>query len=119
MATDENKALLRRFIELWSTGNVALADEFVRADLLDHTLLPGLPSGLAGFKLMVRGFRAAFPDLRITIEDLLAQGDKAAARMTFRGTQRGEFQDIPPTGKSITMSAIALLRFKDSAVVEQ
>jgi steroid delta-isomerase-like uncharacterized protein len=119
MATDENKALLRRFIDLWSTGNVALADEFVRTDLLDHTLLPGLPPGLAGFKLMVRGYRAAFPDLRVTIDDLLAQGDKAAARVTFRGTQRGEFQDIPPTGKSITMSAIALLRFKDGAVVEQ
>ena len=116
MATDENKALLRRFIELWSTGNVALADEFVSADLLDHTLLPGLPPGLAGFKLMVRGFRAAFPDLRVTIDDLLAEGDKAAARVTFRGTQRGEFQDIPPSGKSITMSAIALLRFEDGAV---
>jgi steroid delta-isomerase-like uncharacterized protein len=119
MATDENKALLRRFIELWSTGNVALADEFVRADLSDHALLPGLPSGLAGFKLMVRSFRAAFPDLRVTIDDLMAQDDKAAARMTFRGTQRGEFQDIPPSGKSITMGAIGMLRFKDGKVMEQ
>jgi steroid delta-isomerase-like uncharacterized protein len=118
MATEENKALLRRFIELWNTGNVAVADEFVSAELIDHTLLPGLLAGLAGFKLMVGGFRAAFPDLRITIDDLIAQGDKAAARVTFRGTHQGEFQGIPPTGKSFTMGAIGMLRFKDGEVVE-
>jgi steroid delta-isomerase-like uncharacterized protein len=118
MATEENKALLRRFIELWNTGNVAAADEFVSLDLMDHTLLPGLPPGLAGFKLMVSGFRAAFPDLRITIDDLIAQGDKAAARVTFRGTHQGEFQGIPPTGQTFTMGAIGLLRFKAGEVVE-
>jgi steroid delta-isomerase-like uncharacterized protein len=118
MATEENKALLRRFIELWNTGQVTTADEFVNPDLVDHTLLPGLPPGLAGFKLMVRGFRAAFPDLRISIDDLMAQGDKAAARVTFRGTQHGEFQGLPPTGKSFTMGAIGILRFKNGEVVE-
>lgn len=118
MATEENKALLRRFIELWNTGNLAMADEFVNPDLVDHTLLPGLPPGLAGFKLMVSGFRAAFPDLRISIDDLIAQEDKAAARVTFRGTQQGEFQGIPPTGNAFTMAAIGLLRFKKGEVVE-
>jgi steroid delta-isomerase-like uncharacterized protein len=118
MATEENKALLRRFIELWNTGNVAAADEFVSADLVDHSLPPGLPPGLAGFKLLVGGFRAAFPDLRITIDHLMAQGDKAAARVTFCGTQRGEFQGIPATGKSFTMGAIGILRFKEGEVVE-
>ena len=118
MATEENKALLRRFIEIWNTGNLATADEFVSADLIDHSLPPGLPPGLAGFKLLVSGFRAAFPDLRITIDDLMAQGDKAAARVTFRGTQRGEFQGIPATGKSFTMGAIGILRFKAGEVVE-
>jgi steroid delta-isomerase-like uncharacterized protein len=118
MATEENKALLRRFIELWNTGNIATADEFINPDLNDHTLLPGLPSGLAGFKLMVGGFRAAFPDLRVTIHELIAQGDKAAARVTFRGTHQGEFQGIPPTGNSFIMGAIGILRFKEGEVVE-
>jgi steroid delta-isomerase-like uncharacterized protein len=118
MATEENKALLRRFIEIWNTGNVAMADEFVNANLVDHSLPPGLPPGLAGFKLLVSGFRAAFPDLRITIDDLMAQGDKAAARVTFRGTQQGEFQGIPATAKSFTMGAIGLLRFEAGEVVE-
>ena len=57
MATQENKALLRRFIAIWNTGDVATADEFVSADLVDHSLPPGLPAGLAGFKLLVGGFR--------------------------------------------------------------
>jgi steroid delta-isomerase-like uncharacterized protein len=118
MATEENKALLRRFIEIWNTGNVAAADEFANAGLVDHSLPPGLPPGLAGFKLLVSGFRTAFPDLRITIDHLMAQEDKAAARVTFRGTQQGEFQGIPPTGKSFSMGAIGILRFKNGEVVE-
>lgn len=118
MATEENKALLRRFIELWNTGNVTAADEFVSTALVDHSLPPGLPPGLAGFKLLVGSFRTAFPDLRITIDDLMAQGDKAAARVTFRGTQQGEFQGIPATGKSFTMGAIGILRFKAGEIVE-
>src|SRR6185295_4368167 len=118
MPAQENKALLRRFIELWSTGNLPAADEFVRADLIDHTLPPDLPPGLAGFKLLVGGFRAAFPDLNVSIDDLIAQSDKAAARVTFHGTHRGTFQSIPATGKTISMGAIGILRFEGSEIVE-
>src|SRR4051794_9141699 len=109
MPTQENKALLRRFIELWSIGNLAAADEFVRPDLIDHTLPSDQPPGLMGFKMLVGGFRAAFPDLYVSIENLIAQGDQAAARVTFHGTQCGTFQDIPATGKTIAMGAIGIL----------
>ena len=118
MSAEENKALLRRFIDIWSTGNVATADEFISADLIDHSLPPGLPSGLAGFKLLVAGFRTAFPDLHVTIDDIVAQGGKAAGRVTFRGTHRGAFQGIPATGKTITMGAIGILRFEGGETVE-
>jgi steroid delta-isomerase-like uncharacterized protein len=118
MATEEHKALLRRFINIWNTGNTAAADEFVRADLIDHSLPPGLPPGLAGFKLLVAGFRGAFPDLHITIDDLIAQNDKAAARVTFHGTQRGEFQGLPASGRSFNMGAIGILRFEAGQVAE-
>jgi steroid delta-isomerase-like uncharacterized protein len=118
MPAQENKALLRRFIELWSTGNLTAADEFVRADLIDHTLPPDLPPGLAGFKLLVGGFRAAFPNLNVSIDDLIAQGDKAAARVTFHGTHRGTFQGIPATGKTVRMGAIGILRFDGGEIVE-
>lgn len=118
MSTEINKTLLRRFLEIWSTGNTAAADEFVSPDLIDHTLMPGLPPGLAGFKMQVGGFRAAFPDLRVSVDDLIAQGDKAAARVTFRGTHRGDFVGIPATGNAITMGAIGILRFEGGEVVE-
>lgn len=118
MPTQENKALLRRFIELWSTGNLTAADEFVRADLIDHTLPPDLPPGLVGFKMLVGGFRAAFPDLNVSIDDLIAQDDKAAARVTFHGTHRGTFQGIPATGRRMSMGAIGILRFDRGEIVE-
>lgn len=118
MTTDLNKALLRRFIEIWNTGDVAAADEFVAPDLLDHTLPPGLPPGLAGFKLLVGSFRAAFPDLSVTVDEVMAQGDKAAARVTFRGTHLGEFQGISATGNVMAMGAIGILRFDAGMTVE-
>jgi len=118
ISTEINKTLLRRFLELWSTGNTAAADEFIRADLIDHTLMSSLPPGLAGFKLQVGGFRTAFPDLHVSVDDLIAQGDGAAARITFRGTHRGEFVGVPATGNSVTMGAIGILRFDGGEVVE-
>jgi steroid delta-isomerase-like uncharacterized protein len=118
MSADQYKALLRRFIDLWNTGQTDAADEFVSADLVDHTLPPGLPPGLAGFKLLVSAFRSAFPDLQITIDEVVAQGDRAAGRVTFRGTHRGMFQGIPATGNTFTMGAIGILRFVRDEVVE-
>jgi steroid delta-isomerase-like uncharacterized protein len=118
MSTDQHKALLRRFIDLWNTGHTRAADEFVSPDLVDHSLPPGMPPGLEGFKLLVQTFRSAFPDLQITIDELAAQDDRATARVTFRGTHQGEFQGIAPTGKTFTMAAIGMLRFADALVME-
>lgn len=118
MSTDQHKALLRRFIDLWNTGQTAAADEFVSPDLVDHSLPPGMPPGREGFTLLVQTFRGAFPDLQITIDEIAAQHDRATARVTFRGTHRGEFQGIAATGKAFTMGAIGVLRFADALVVE-
>ena len=118
MSLDQHKALLRRFIDLWNSGQTDAADEFVSSNLVDHSLPPGLPPGLAGFRLLVQSFRSAFPDLQITIDELAAENDRAAARVTFRGTHRGEFQGIPATGKAFTMGAIGILRFERATVME-
>ena len=118
MPPDQHKALLRRFIDLWNSGQIDAADEFVSPQLVDHSLPPGLPPGLVGFKLLVQTFRDAFPDLHITIDEIAAQSDRATARVTFRGTHRGEFQGIPTTGKTFTMGAIGILRFERATVVE-
>lgn len=118
MSPDQHKALLRRFIDLWNSGQIDAADEFVSPQLVDHSLPPGLPPGLVGFKLLVQTFRDAFPDLHITIDEIAAQTDRAAARVTFHGTHRGAFQGIPATGKTFTMGAIGILRFERATVVE-
>ncbi len=81
MSTDQHKALLRRFIDLWNTGQTTAAAEFVHPNLVDHSLPPGMPPGLDGFKLLVQIFRGAFPDLHITIDEIAAQGDRATARV--------------------------------------
>lgn len=118
MSADQHKALLRRFIDLWNTGETNTADEFVSPELVDHSLPAGVPPGREGFKQLVQTFRSAFPDLHITIDEIAAQGERAAARVTFRGTHGGEFQGIPATGKRFMMGAIGILRFERAMVVE-
>jgi steroid delta-isomerase-like uncharacterized protein len=113
-----NKALVRRGIEeVYNRGNLASVDEFAASDFVIH-----LPSedinGPAGAKRYVAALRAAFPDLHITIEDQIAEGDRVVTRWTARGTHAGEFQGIPPTGKRGSMTGIDIDRVADGKVVE-
>jgi steroid delta-isomerase-like uncharacterized protein len=118
MSTEENKTLARRLFEIFGTGDLALADELIAADVIDHQALPGMPPGREGFKQFVSIFHAAFPDLHVTVEDLIAEGDKVVGRTTMRGTHQGEFMGIPPTGKQCTISGIDIIRFANGQVVE-
>ena len=117
--SEENKALLRRFIEeVANKGNLAVIDEIISADVVDHNPQPGQPSGREGVKQNFNMFRTAFPDLHITIDDMVAEGDKVAARMTMRGTHRGELMGIPPTGKQVVFSSIEIDRFSGGQCVD-
>ena len=100
MSADEHKALVRRFEEeAWNRRNPPVVDALFAPDYVAH--LPGVPPlDRAGHRDFIAAFQVAFPDGRSTTEDLLAEGDRVAWRWTFRGTQRGEFQEIPPTGKA-------------------
>ena len=118
MSTEENKAVLRRlYEEVWSQGNLATVDELLAADYVLHDPAH-LVRGPEGFKAYVSAFRAAFPDLHAKVEDQIAEGDMAAMRFTARGTHKGEFQGIPPTGKQITLSGINIQRFVDGKIAE-
>src|SRR5437867_2463734 len=109
MSAEENKALYRRVLEEnISQGNMAVADELIAPDILDHTNPPGLQHGIASHKAVVTLFRTAFPDLQVKIENMLAEGDKVVARTTIRGTHQGPFFGIPPTGKQIAISGIQI-----------
>ena len=118
MTTEDNKALMRRIYEVFNTGNLALADEVIAADAVDHQAMPGMAPGREGFKQLVTMFRAAFPDLECIIEDMLAEGDKVVTRLTMRGTHQGELMGIAPTGRPITVTGIDIVRFAQGQVVE-
>ena len=120
MSIEQNKALFRRMLEeVLSQGNISLIDELVAPDVVEHEALPpGVPAGREGVKLMFTMFRGAFPDLNATVDDIIAEDDKVAARSTWSGTHQGEFMGIPPTGKRVSFGVIDIFRVANGVVVE-
>ena len=100
--SDANKALTRRFIdEVFSKGNLAAVDELVADDFVDHSPPPDVPPDKVGMKQIVEMFRSAFPDLTVTVEDMVAEGDKVAVRVVTHGTHQGELMGIAATGRTV------------------
>jgi steroid delta-isomerase-like uncharacterized protein len=119
MGTEENKAIVRRFIdEVWNDGNVDVIDEIITADAIDHNPNPGQPPGSEGVKWVVRTFRAAMPDLHMELHDQIAEGSTVVSRWTFSGTQQGELFGIPSTGKRVSVSGIDVIRVADGKMNE-
>jgi steroid delta-isomerase-like uncharacterized protein len=119
MSTEDNKALIRRFYdEVFNKKNRAAIDEFFAPDHVDHTLPPGLPVDTEGTKQAIAMTLSGFPDLRVTIEDMIAEGDKVVIRFTTHGTQQGTLGGIPPTGKQVAVSTIEITRIEGGKIVE-
>jgi predicted ester cyclase len=115
---DENKALMRRFIEeVWNKGNLQVADEIFHPAATSPSA-PQLPPGPAGVRIIAEMFRSAFPDFRMTIEDLIAEEDIVVARFTQGGTHRGTFMGAAPTGRQVQFTEIGILRVAGGKVVE-
>ena len=120
MSAEANKAAICHYIEeAWNKGNVDIMDELMAAHYARHMAISAPPLTREGQKQRILGFRRAFPDLRLTIEDMVAEGEKVSFRLTLRGTHRGEFMRVPPTGKQIVVGAVDVARFEDGKVVEQ
>jgi steroid delta-isomerase-like uncharacterized protein len=117
----DNKAFVRRFVEeYWNQGNLALAAEFVAADWVRIELFsPDKLYGVTGAQQAATKWRSAFPDLHLTINDMIAEGDKVATYWTFTGTHRGELDGIAPTGKQVTTSGISISRIANGRFVEE
>jgi steroid delta-isomerase-like uncharacterized protein len=111
-----NKQLLLRVYDAFNTGKVDDLDAFVAKDFVDHT--PGIAPGLEGLKQSILGARAAFPDLKIIAEDLIAEGDKVVSRGSWTGTQTGPFGGLPPNGKKVMVSGIDIIRIENGMIVE-
>ncbi len=118
MSAEENKALVRRFVEeFWNEGNIATANELVAVDAGIH-LPTGEVVGLGGLKGFAGAWRGAFPDWHSTVEELVAEGDRVAERWTGRGTHLGELQGVPPTGKRVEAPGSVFYRIVGGKIVE-
>ena len=120
MSEAENKTLARRFNEdVWGRGDQAALEELLDPDFVDHDALPGQPPGREGHKQILAAFRSAFPDLNVTTEDIVAEGDKVVSRWTAHGTHQGELLGIAPTGNGVTIKWIDVLRVAEGRMVER
>lgn len=119
MSVDANKALYRRwFEEVVTGGDLELADQLLTEDYALH--LSGLPGPVdrAGHKQLVAMFRSAFPDWVESVEDVIAENDRVVVRVTGTGTHRGEFQGIPPTGRSVRAAGVGICRIVGGRIAE-
>jgi steroid delta-isomerase-like uncharacterized protein len=117
MALESNKALVGRYIEMWETGNVALADEILAAEYVDHTHPDRLP-GPEPVKQEVLAFRAGFSDVSITVEQMIGEADLVAFRFTLRATHRATFAGFAPTGKAVVLTGGDFIRIAGGKMVE-
>jgi steroid delta-isomerase-like uncharacterized protein len=105
------KTISRRVTEEgFAQGKVEVIEELVAEDVVNHdeTVPPEIPSGREGIKVLAQGYKTAFPDMVVAVEDQIAEGDKVATRWTARGTHQGDLMGIPATGKEARVTGIPL-----------
>lgn len=114
-----NKALICRwFEEVWNQQREATIDELLLPDCLIHGIAEGPVRGPAQFKQFWRGLVEAFPDVRVDVEETIAEGDKVLARCTVRGTHSGNGLNLQPTNRNITMTGMCLARIRDGRMAD-
>lgn len=119
-SSDVNTTVVRRvFEDVWNNGKLDLLDELLDPDFIDHSAQPGTPPGIRGYKFGINLFKQAFPDLHFTLDQVTAEEDRVAIRLTAKGSHRGTFLGIPATNKSVSFSGMTFIRLKDGKVVER
>jgi steroid delta-isomerase-like uncharacterized protein len=113
------KAMAQRwFAEVMNEGKEEVIDELCAENFVDHDPLPGTSPDRQGIHDFVKQVRAAFPDIEMTADDILVEGDGLAVRSTVRGTHQGEFMGVPASGKKVEVSNYDFVRFENDQVVE-
>jgi steroid delta-isomerase-like uncharacterized protein len=115
----DHAATLRRFYDLINAGDVDGFSEMLADDFVEHEETPGLAPTKEGVTEFFRMYIAAFPNLRMDAEDVLASGDKVVARVRVTGTHEGEFMGMPATGKDVDVQAIDIVRFGDDGLARE
>jgi ketosteroid isomerase-like protein len=114
-----NITIVRNFFEAGpSKGDLATADVLLHPEFSLHTPLPTPGPGIAAMNNVITTCRAAFHGLQVTMDDIMADGDRVTVRFTARGVHNGEFMGLPPTGKAITMTGIEIFRIKEGKIAE-
>jgi len=106
---EDNKQFMRQFVEeAINKKNLDAIDELVAEDFVEHVPFPGQGPGREGLRQVLATFLSAFPDIRWTLEEQIAEGEKVVSRFTMTGTHRGDFLGIPPTGKSVNIWGVVI-----------
>ena len=118
MSIEKNKNIVRRYQEIYNSNDLDGLSEILAADLLTPKIMPGMPPGLEGAKQVHRTTLIGMPDWHTAIDDLIAEDDKVAARITMTGTHIGDFFGIPATGRRVLFTGIYIVRIAGGKIVE-
>ena len=119
MSAEANKAAVRRLVdEAQSRGDLSVVDELFAEDFVDHSPFPGVPATREGVKMLFGYLRSVFPDLRVRIDEQVADEGKVVTRKTFAGTHQGEFMGAAATGRPVSFEVIDILTFRDGKIAE-
>lgn len=117
--SEQNKALTRRFYEdVFNQKKLDTVDELCAQGFVDHTPAPGQAQGVQGLKDWMRQFFQAFPDLKVTVHEMVAERDLVVTRLTCQGTHKGAFAGAAPTGRNVTFTALDMVRIKNGRATE-
>jgi len=120
MSTEANKATVRRFVQVWGQGSLDTIDELAAPNFsVYYPLLRETVHGPEAFKQVLMVIHAGLPDVEVVSENEIAEGDQVAVRWTMHSTHTGELLGIPPTGKQVTLTGIAIYRLTDGKIVEE
>jgi len=120
MSTEENKAIVRRFFQVWGKGDLGVIDELASPELsVYYPTFPQTIKGGEAFKTFLKEFRSAITDPNLDEEEEIAEGDKVVISWSFSGTHQGTLGGIPPTGKKVNWTGITIYRIADGKVIEE
>ncbi len=120
LTEEEAKALVERDLEIWNEGNLTFVDEHIDSNYVQHdAVLPEDIVGIDAFKERITYLRTNYPDLNLTVEELIVKDDRIVWRWIFTGTNTGTTNDIPPTGKKIRIEGVGILRVVDGKIIER
>lgn len=116
--SEQNKAVFQQFISGMNARDIAIIDRLFDENYVEHNPAPGFAAGIQGLKDIMEAFFSGFPDLKLTTNQMIAEGDIVCAAMATEGTQSGEFMGIPASGKKISVTDMHMVRVVDGKVVE-